>query len=248
MSHRCAANQQPIIINIMKPNKYILPIAIASLTMSAHRVQADLVQDNGRSHKLTVSLKAHFEGAKKYDEKSNGDVKFSQKILTQKISNKEILEGLVNEGVIADIKGWSLILVTNNDADIVGIYIEKKNNVPIDVTQYFSAGSESEIESNNGKHNAKKAMTTVTTEKKSLGGIMFDIDDVMLEARGLLTRRTDFSKDEELEVEEEFVKDAKFSDMTGVFSDDAEEEEEEGLVTGSLKAAKGKKFTYNQYD
>ena len=232
----------------MNPHKYILPIAIASLTMSAATSVANAGGSNVRLHKMTVSLKAEFEGDHKFDRKDNGDYKESQKILTMKISTKEILEGLVEEGVIGSIKGWSLHLATNDDAKIIGTYISKKNYAPINVSQYFGAGIDLEIEAYKSSYKNKTGIEKGDSTYKSMAYVMLDIDGFELEAGGILETKTSWSNETNGDGKfakiynsyEEFVKSAKFSGLSGEFEDD-----DEGLVTGSIKAGSGKEFTVN---
>lgn len=221
----------------MNPTKHLFPIAIASLSMMGASAQADLAEDNAREHKATISLKVSYEGGEDVTHKNNGDIHFSQKILTMKISNKEILQGLVEEGVIADIKGWSIIFITNDNAEVVGTYLTKKNNLPINITSYFSASSGPQIEAFKGKYIDSKDLESGTATYKSLASLMMDIDGVDIKVQGVMKSDTDFSDDGH--TEEEFIKKADFTDLSGVMNED------EGLVTGSAKAAKGKKLTVN---
>jgi hypothetical protein len=236
----------------MKIQKYILPVALASFAMGTY-AQADPAQDNLRSHQLTVSLKGHYEGEATSKHNNNGVLKsVTQKILTQKISNKQILEALVDNGLINSIKGWSLILVTDDEANIVGVFIDKKKNIPIDITQYFNANAGDDLTEVKGKYNSKKDVMTVDTKNKSLGSVSINFWDLSLNASGILNfNKHSVAEDTEGEnLEEAFMTTADFSDLTGTLNRFVEvgphgDDAVDGLVTGSIKAAKGKAFTYN---
>lgn len=222
----------------MKNPPYILPAIIASLAITGpSSAQADLAEDNAREHKVTATLKVFYEGIEEVSQKNNGDIHYSQKIITKKVSNKEILEGLVEEGVIADIKGWSIILITGDNAQIVGTYITKKNNLPIDITSFFDASSGHQITAYKGKYIDKTESESGTATHKSLASLRMDIDGVELEVQGVLEADTEYFEDES--TDEEFVKKAQFTDLSGSFN------EGEGLATGSVKVANGKKITIN---
>ena len=223
----------------MNPNKYILPVAIAALTMSSATVFA--TDANIRLHKLTVKLKAYYEGDYKFDKKNNGDEKESQKILTEKISVKEILEGLVGEGVINSIKGWSLHLATNDNGEVIGTYISKNKNSPINVTQYFAASTGTTIMSYKRQYNNKKDIDKGTAQYRSVSMIDINVDDVEVKTRGLAEVNTSFS--DEIGHDQEFVKNAKFNDVNGTVGDKGSPAD--SLVNGSVNAATGKKFTLN---
>ena len=223
----------------MNPHKYILPVVISSLTMSS--ATAFATDSNIRLHKLTVKLKAYYEGDHKFDQKNNGDEKESQKILTEKISTKEILEGLVGEGVINSIKGWSLHLATNDDGEVIGTYISKNKNSPINVTQYFAASSGTTIMSYKREYNDKKDIDKGTVQYRSVSKVDINVDDVEVKTEGIVEVNTSFS--DETGYEQEFVKSADFSDASGTIGDKGSPAD--GLVNGQLKAANGKEFTLN---
>jgi len=226
----------------MNPNKYILPIALAAFTMSTATSSAVEPSTSViRLHKLTVSLKAQYEGDYKLDKKNNGDEKESQKIQTKKISTKEILEGLVTEGVISSIQGWSLYLATNDNGEITGTYISKKANTPIDVSQYFDAYTTQSIEAFNTKYNAKRDVLSGSYTYKSLASVSLNMSSLSLLSSGIMETKTTISG-EDLSTDnpdvKELVKSSKISDLSGQF-----EGKNEGLVTGSIKAGKGKDIT-----
>jgi len=228
----------------MKYTLYILPVAIVSLTMAVASVQAeDLPDNNARQHKLTTSLKVTYEGEEKTSEKNNGDETYVQKFVTAKISNKEILLVLVEDGVIADIKGWSIVLTTNDNAEITGTWITKKKNTPINISNYFDAASRGgSISSYKGKYTAKKNADSGNETTMDIAYLAMYTEPgelPVLDVRGILTADTSYSFDYDLDTGEDFIEKATFTDLSGVAMDG------EGFVTGSIKAGKGKKFTVN---
>ena len=208
--------------------------------MISNSVRADIFPDeNAREHKTTVSLKTYYEGRESVDEKKNGDIQFSQKMLTKKISNKEILEGLVREGVISTISGWSIVLISGNSAELIGTFITKNSNTPIDISAYFGIYVRDISESYKGKHTAKKDSVKGTANSKAISDLVIDLNGIELEAQGLLDFKSEFFAEHDLDVGEEFIKSAKLNDLTGEYT------HKYGVVTGSVKASNGKKITIN---
>ncbi|MDF1712040.1 MAG: hypothetical protein P1U90_07350 [Akkermansiaceae bacterium] len=129
----------------MKFTKCITFTAVASFTMVGAITQAAAQEANARAHQLTTSLKIDVEGEEEVKNKDNGDSKWSQKVITQKVSNKEILEALVDAGVINDIKGWSIVLSSNDSAEVTGTWITKKKNTPINISEFFNANATDDL-------------------------------------------------------------------------------------------------------
>ena len=91
---------------------------------------------DGLQHSLAISLTIKSEDNRKIQRSGPG----GSELITQKISNKELLEFFVEEFVQmgGSIKGWSIALISYN-GDIVGTALVKKDAPPIDITSYFSA-------------------------------------------------------------------------------------------------------------
>ena len=177
-------------------------------------------------------------------DKDNGDSKWTQKIITQKVSNKEILEALVDEGVINDIKGWSIVLSSNDSAEITGTWITKKKNTPINISEFFDAKATDDltVSSYKGKFSGKNDEGSEKGNVTALAEVTMDIDGAKIQVNG--TVKVDYTANffgDEGDGEA-FITKATFENLAGIFS---EEEDDEGIVTGSLKIKAGKKFTDN---
>lgn len=110
---------------------------IGALALSASSVFA---QGQVNQHNVTINLKVTFEGPVQYKttESSSKDTWSSKsKFVVGKFSNKEFLEALVEDGLISDIKGWSVVLLVDQDGDPISLFITKKNTSPIDVSDYL---------------------------------------------------------------------------------------------------------------
>lgn len=118
------------------------------------------------------------------------------KIATYKISNKEFLEALVEEGVIQNIFGWALVTV---DADDVGsgTFITKKDAEPINVDQYLytewgDVEAEAEQESTkevytyNWLSDTETFKATGTQKSRSLVGIKSQFASAKIDSHGVL--------------------------------------------------------------
>ena len=220
------------------------PVAVAALTMVGAITQAAAQENNARSHQLTTSLKIEVEGEEEVKDKDNGDSKWTQKIITQKVSNKEILEALVDEGVINDIKGWSIVLSSNDSAEITGTWITKKKNTPINISEFFDAKATDDltVSSYKGKFSGKNDEGSEKGNVTALAEVTMDIDGAKIQVNG--TVKVDYTANffgDEGDGEA-FITKATFENLAGIFS---EEEDDEGIVTGSLKIKAGKKFTDN---
>jgi hypothetical protein len=70
---------------------------------------------------------------------------YGTKMVTFRISNKELLEGLVEQGVIESITGYALQLIGSPDEEGYvdnKFYVAKRGETPIDISEYFFANSE----------------------------------------------------------------------------------------------------------
>lgn len=77
---------------------------------------------------------------------------YGTKMVTFRISNKEILEDLVEQGVIENITGYAIQLIGSPDEEGYidsKFYVVKRGETPIDISEYFSAESGAEAENYN---------------------------------------------------------------------------------------------------
>ncbi|HVJ47046.1 MAG TPA: hypothetical protein VM511_11710 [Luteolibacter sp.] len=118
--------------------KSVIYAGIGALALSASSVFA---QGQVNQHNVTINLKVTFEGPEQYKETETSS-KYTEtsksKFVVGKFSNKEFLEALVEDGLISEIKGWSVVLLVDQDGDEISLFITKKNTSPIDVSDYLS--------------------------------------------------------------------------------------------------------------
>jgi hypothetical protein len=122
--------------------------------------------------------------------------------------------------------------MTDASGEINGVYITKNNAIPRNISEFFGIDTDLHINTFDRKYNDKKDSTTGKGTVQSFAELEIDLAGVLIETRCLLTVDTEFSD------EDVIAKKIKFTDVIGIFSD--EDEETEGLVTGSVKAGKGK--------
>lgn len=102
---------------------------------------------------------------------------YGTKILTAKISNKEILEALVEEGVISSISDWSIVNVGSGKGVgrtyiRSGLYLSKKGVEPINVSEYISiyhAGAEAVASNTIATNTYSGAKDSVSTTEEFAG-------------------------------------------------------------------------------
>ncbi len=129
----------------MRPINY-LPVAIAALAINSGGLAFAEFSET-LEHKLTIALTESYEDDNVSKETGNGYTD-SQKIVKEKISNKEVLDFLEEQNVITDeIKGWSIVVRTY-EGEEQGFYLVKKGKDDINVSEYlyFNDGSD-EVES-----------------------------------------------------------------------------------------------------
>jgi hypothetical protein len=220
---------------------YQLPIAIASVAIATSNISAAQPRD-GRIHNVTVSLEATFEGDYKTTAKDETDDVYEEsvKIVTEKISNKQVLEALVDAEVITDIKGYSIVMLTNSETNITGIYLRKNKVVMDNITEYFDAqiAPMPPIEGYKGSYRNNKGQDLYqsTDETITIGSVGFDIGGLSFSAQGLVQLKTEYTDDDGYETE--FVKTGSFSDLTGHVNEAAV------IITGGIKAGEGAKYAF----
>jgi hypothetical protein len=218
-----------------------LKVAIASLALAAYG-HANGIEDEYREHNVTIALKLSTEGEEKFEENNNG-FKASQKIVTQKISNKQLLEALVEEGVIDSIKGWSIKALTSG-SKIAGFFLVKKNHDPVDISEYFDYDVSFVLEQYKEKLKETDNVEKYENHYHILATGYFDllIGDFSTETNCLVTvSGREYYKGQEVKVESEsaeWIKKAAFEKIVG---EAYEDDEPFGVIEGSVKAGEGKK-------
>ena len=227
-----------------------LRLAIAALALGAS-LQANAVNGNGeyREHNVTVALKLFTESDEQFKETNNG-FKASQNIVSEKISNTEVLEALVEEGVIDEINGWSIKVLTYGAGEIVGIYLTKKNEDPVDVSDYFEYDvffalqeyKEKLKENNQGDETYEKTSNILGTGYLDLFIGDFNTDTFSIVK---LAARESFKEDGDDIESEAVTKKASFEKIVG---EAYEDEEPFGVIEGSIKAGEGKQTDLVEVD
>ncbi len=217
----------------MKP-QYLLPITIASLALANVSVAQN--EFTRLEHKLTVKLSVDYEG--EYEETdTNGGYKESVEIVTEKLSNKELLEVLVTLRVIDNVKGWEILIITDSNAEIVDTVVKNKNGESISIGEFFSGEAISEaIVGYKATYDNSEDVYEADYEIQAIAGVEIDFEFFRAEAQGVLQMETELYNEDD-DGETEFITAAAFTSLSGVFI--AEEDEISGIVTGAVVAGKG---------
>ncbi len=237
--------------NIMK-TKLLLPVSIATMLGLGNAFAGMPAPVATYQHSLTYALTLSSEEQKQVMPVVR--VSKSQKLMTSKFSNKEMLEALLEEGgdiataMGGSIKGWSIILITNAEGDVLGTAITKKNAPPIDVTEYFGAEVGPAIQGITPKKNS------VNIQSVSLAKVSIDLDDLNTDLQGVLNVNSVYTEENESDME--VIQSANFTDLSGYWSPsfdvwEAESsevlttdfvEEFTGIVTGTVSAGRPSAF------
>ncbi|MFZ9936137.1 MAG: hypothetical protein ACO3JG_03665 [Luteolibacter sp.] len=217
-----------------------LCVAAASIALAAN-VEANGFSGDYREHNVTIALKLSMEADQNYQETQNG-YKASQKIVTEKVSNRQILEALREEGVIDDIKGWKIKALTSGAGNVVGIFLTKKNEDPIDVSEFcdlkihyvLEAYAERLKENNQGDDDYEKKFNILGT-----GSLDISIGDFRTDTCGIvkLAAKESYKEDGEDFVSMSVTKKASLENIVG---EALEEDEPFGVIEGSMKAGEGR--------
>jgi len=201
--------------------KSIAFAGLAALAMASSASAQDLFK-----HGVTLSIKGYAQG----DETNTESVSSSKtvytsksKFLVGKFSNKDFLQSLVSAEVIADIKGWSLNLITDSNGEKRGLYIVKKGVAPINVSSYAGFNTEEvayeqtykEVDFTNGNETDDSTWT-----ERGLSSVFIDVPGFSAELNGSYrsshSYKYSWNSAQEIEIEVEKLKSATFSDLVGV--------------------------------
>jgi len=233
--------------------KLLLPTAIASMLSLGNAFAGMTAPVETYQHTLTYSLSLSSEERMGPVPMGKAASK-SQKLTTTRFSNKEMLEALLEQdediaiAMGGSIKGWSIILITNAEGDVLGTAITKKNASPIDVTEYFGAEVGPAIEGITPKKNS------VQIQSVSLAQVSIDLFDLTTDLQGVLNVNSVYTEDDLSFTE--IIQSANFTDLTGYWSlglsvwEAAPDavitadvvEEFAGIVTGTVRAGGPKLF------
>ena len=199
-------------------SKSLLPLAVVTMLGLGNSKAGMPIPFETYQHNLTISLSLSSEDQ---DLRMPADTRIkslSQKLKTTKFSNKQMLEALmaqdgdIEEAMGGSIKGWSLVLITNSEGDIVATALVKKNTPPIDVTEYFSAQAGPSIQA------VKEKKNSVAIQQVSLAEVEIDLDDLTTDLQGVLNIESIYKEDDELEMSTETIQSVGFTDLSGYWS------------------------------
>lgn len=160
----------------MKTINY-LAVTIATLALYSG---GSAVAQGTYEHKLTTALVLS-EQIDNPDRETSSGVSYSSFIYKQKITNRNLLEILVDEGVINEITGWSIVAISE-DGDIQGFALTKRGRAPVDVSDYFQLGSDPNVSySFKGFQNYNTEIYTENYSSQALGYLDFRTLDDSLE-------------------------------------------------------------------
>ena len=227
----------------MKP-KYYLPIALASLVLATNVT----AQDEYREHSVTFSCTLSTEAPEQFKENENG-YKASRKIATEKLSNKEILEALADEGVISNIKGWSIKILTLGNGNIEGVFLTKKDTTPIDITEFFEFDIYFALEAYTEQSKEKNGDETYESTSRiyGTGSLNVYIGDFSTDTLCIvkISGEDHYEEDDGDVVEDVSVtEDASFEKIVGEAYDG---DEAFGVIEGSVRAGDGKETDLELY-
>ncbi len=125
----------------MKSPNYLKIFALIALLINSAGLALGQESSSRREHILTIAMTLTGQGPEAYKE-SNTGYTLSTKIITEKISNKNFLQSFIDEGIINEITGWSIVSLSE-EGDIKGFYLKKKGEDSINVSDFFDFKYES---------------------------------------------------------------------------------------------------------
>jgi hypothetical protein len=146
------------------------------------------------------------------------------------------------------IKGWSIILITNAEGDVIGTAITKKNAAPIDVTEYFGATAGPAIQGITPSKNS------LNIQRVSLASVSIDLSDLTTDLQGVLNVNSVYTEENASFME--IIQSANFTDLSGYWSQGYDiwesgssevlaadfVREFTGVVTGAVRAGRPSAF------
>lgn len=199
--------------------KNTLPLAIVALATNGANAQNT---PDKFKHALTVSLIVSSEG-KLNDQSStkNGVLTevFSNAIVSEKISNKEILDSMVKDGVIQSVKGWSLAVSTEY-GEIVEYQLVKKGQDSIDVSGYFASQVNDTISSVKGKTvTGDETLGNSSARIMALGSFGLHLPTTEVLTNGLYNADSTFIVDTQKKIEQSILSSASLTGLLGQATD-----------------------------
>ena len=175
-------------------NMKFLPLAAASCLFAGIASAGDLGFEY--EHTLTINLQMVSEGVPEEKNSPSGNSSQSKSFVTEKYSNREILQDLKDSGVIQSISGWSIVLVTDDDGNVRRFRLKKKNTPSIDLENLSLGINSPSIEAYNGSTVGRTGRYTSTDVEISVSRFSFETRDFEFTASGNF--RTVFAVTEDL--------------------------------------------------
>ena len=220
--------------------------ALAMASSSAFAQGIDVYE-----HGVTLTLTQYIEGeeTETVSENSSKEV-FTNKstFVTRKFGNKQLLEALVEDGLIPSISGWSVKLYLTTDGNRISVFITKKNVDPIDISDYLDYFTNEIVD----EYNSKETFFTngnydynETFNLRGLAGVAVNVPGLVVETSGAFYSKQAFTEKqvgEEESVEDLKVKSVNIYNLVGVPESEGEGEED-SIVEGSVAVGSGKRTT-----
>ena len=200
----------------------MLPLACAAFALASTNAQAQGAVAQQHNLAISLTIKSEDSGRDK-----RGPV--GSELITQKISNKELLEFFVEEfeQMGGSVKGWSIALISY-DGNIVGTALVKKDAPPIDITSYFSAQLNDLVVNSYQSYGS-----TESGVDNSIAAVGLYLGSFSYESQGAFEGKyivVDYY---------EYLTGAKLTSLTGLANDGYVDF---GIVTGSATAGTGKPY------
>lgn len=236
--------------------KLFLPLCIASILSSGKSSAQPSVIVETYQHSLTYALTLSTREDESEVRTASVAVKRSQKLVTSRFSNKEMLEALLSQSeemasaMGGTIRGWSIVLITNSQGDVVGTAITKRNSPPIDVTRFFSAQVGPAIRGITEQKNSANVRSI------SLAEVSIELNALNTELRGVLNVNSVLTTVDDSGTER--IRTANFTDLSGYWQPnfimpvgtDSNYSIPilgmNGVVTGTVNAGRPRVITLNQ--
>lgn len=210
---------------------------------------------NGREHALNVSLTFSSEGETTSSERVSGlttITNYQNKIVVERLGNRQFLEFLVEEGVIPSISGWSIryFSSTGGEGYEVGTFIVKRDQDPINVSAYLDISASQNIESVRGRINENETAETYLETGNGNGvaiGNLYLEDELV--ASGILRTRFAYTiRENGVDETIDELRGGSLTCITGFIEaeEDTDEIDDEiplALIEGSVRLGEGKRIT-----
>jgi hypothetical protein len=212
-------------------NIKFLPLVAASCLFAGKASAGDSAFEY--EHTLTINLQLVSEGPSEEKNGPAGNTTETQSFVVEKYSNKEILQDLMESGVISSISGWTIVLVTDDEGDVSGFRLKKKNTPSIDLENLSLRVSSPTIEAYTGTTIARTRRYTATNQEINVSTFSLDARGIELEASGNFRTVFAITADSE-EVDTKVVQNITCSNLSGYGSEYDNEWEAKTIAPASI--------------